>query len=127
MNLLCIVDEDHQWWVIAVDHTSKSEVAQPILNPSLMAYNTENGASFRNCQVNHKFYEKDIGYYRWKLWKKKVKHWMLFRNYSSTLTRALSTTGQAGGLDRLLRGVEGGNVYDEETAKKSGSAGSIPK
>ena len=26
MNVLCIVDQDHQWWVIAVDHTSKSEV-----------------------------------------------------------------------------------------------------
>ena len=26
MNVLCIVDQDHQWWVIAVDHTSKFEV-----------------------------------------------------------------------------------------------------
>ena len=23
MNVLCIVDQDHQWWVIAVEHTSK--------------------------------------------------------------------------------------------------------
>ena len=22
-NECCIVDQDHQWWVIAVDHTSK--------------------------------------------------------------------------------------------------------
>ena len=26
MNVLCIVDQGHQWWVIAVDHTSKFEV-----------------------------------------------------------------------------------------------------
>ena len=26
MNVLCIVDHDHQWWVIVVDHTSKFEV-----------------------------------------------------------------------------------------------------
>ena len=26
MNVLCIVDQDHQWWVIAVDHTSKFKV-----------------------------------------------------------------------------------------------------
>ena len=26
MNILCIVDQDYQWWVIAVDHTSKFEV-----------------------------------------------------------------------------------------------------
>ena len=23
INVLCTVDQDHQWWVIAVDHTSK--------------------------------------------------------------------------------------------------------
>ena len=26
MNVLCIVEKDHQWWVIAVDHTSKFKV-----------------------------------------------------------------------------------------------------
>ena len=26
MNVLCIVDQDHQWWVIPVDHTSKFKV-----------------------------------------------------------------------------------------------------
>ena len=26
MNVLCIVDQDHQWWVIAADHTSKFKV-----------------------------------------------------------------------------------------------------
>ena len=26
MNVLCIADQDHQWWVIAVDHTSKFKV-----------------------------------------------------------------------------------------------------
>ena len=26
MNVPCIVDQDHQWWVIAVDHTVKLKV-----------------------------------------------------------------------------------------------------
>ena len=26
MNILCIADQDHQWWVIAVDHTSNFKV-----------------------------------------------------------------------------------------------------
>ena len=40
-----------------------------MLNPPLMVYNTENGAAphFRNYQINHKFQEKDSGYYCWKL------------------------------------------------------------
>ena len=40
-----------------------------------MVYNAGNG-TFRNYQINpnHKFQEKDSGYYCWKLRKKKVKH-----------------------------------------------------
>ena len=46
---------------------------------------------FRNYQINpnHKFQEKDSGYYCWKLRKKKIKPYIIFRNYSSRL--ALST------------------------------------
>ena len=40
-----------------------------------MVYNTENRASLQKLPVvNHKFQEKDSGYYCWKLRKKKVKH-----------------------------------------------------
>ena len=46
---------------------------------------------FRNYQINHKFQEKDNGYYCWKWRKNKVKQKILFRNYSSRLARALST------------------------------------
>ena len=44
MNVLFNVDQDHQWWVIAVDHTSKFDIIWSILNPPLMVYNTGNGA-----------------------------------------------------------------------------------
>ena len=44
MNALSIVDQNHLWWVLAVDHTSKFEVIYPILNPLLMVYNTGNEA-----------------------------------------------------------------------------------
>ena len=47
MNVLCIVDQDHQCGVVAVDHTSKFKVIQLILNPPLMVYNTKNGASLQ--------------------------------------------------------------------------------
>ena len=47
MNVICIVDEDHQWWVISVDHTSKFKVIQSILNPPPIVYNSENGISLQ--------------------------------------------------------------------------------
>ena len=59
--------------------------------------------NFRNYQINRKFQEKDgyhcciyigyqkSGYHFWKLRKKKVKHEIIFRNYSSRLVRVLST------------------------------------
>ena len=61
---------------------------------------------FRNYQINHKFWEKDSGYYCWKLRKKKVKHEILFRNYSSRLARALSTirAGRARAAEKMFRG-----------------------
>ena len=43
---------------------------------------------FRNYQINHKFQGKDSGYFCWKLRKKKVKHEMLFKNYSSRLAHS---------------------------------------
>ena len=47
MIVLCTIDQDHQWWVIAVDHTSKFIVILSIVNLPLMVYNTENGASLQ--------------------------------------------------------------------------------
>ena len=47
MNVLCIVDEDHQCGVIALDRTSKFKVIQSMLKSLLMVYNTENGASLQ--------------------------------------------------------------------------------
>ena len=47
MNVLCIVDQDHQWLVIAVGYASKFKLILSIVNPPLMVYNTENGASLQ--------------------------------------------------------------------------------
>ena len=47
MNVLCIAEEDHQWKVIAVDHTSKFKVIQSKLDPPFTAFNTENGFSLQ--------------------------------------------------------------------------------
>ena len=53
---------------------------------------------------------------------------MLFRNYSSRLARALSTTGQVGGLNRLLdRGVEEIFMMRKLPRNLEMHAGSIPK
>ena len=38
-----------------------------------MVYNTENGASLEKLPDNHKFQEKDSGYYCWKLKKNESK------------------------------------------------------
>ena len=61
MNVLCIVDQDHQWLGVAVGHTSKFKAIWSIANPQLMVYNTENRGEprFRNYQKNHKFWGKD--------------------------------------------------------------------
>ena len=47
MNVFCIVGQDYQSWVIAVDHTSKFKVISSILNLPLMVYNTGNGSSLQ--------------------------------------------------------------------------------
>ena len=47
MDVLCIVDQDHQKWAIAVDHSSKFKVILSMINSPLMAYNTENWATIQ--------------------------------------------------------------------------------
>ena len=47
MKVICIVDQDHQSRVIAVDHSSKFKVISSIVNPTLMIYNTANRASLQ--------------------------------------------------------------------------------
>ena len=77
---------------------------------------------FRNYPINHKFQEKNCGYYCWKLKKRKVIHYKFFTIYSSQLARALSTI--RAGRARAVRG----NTY-EETDKGlhiSGNAGRVP-
>ena len=57
INVLCIVDQDHQWWVIAVDHTSKS-FSRYYTHP-LWFITLEMDPHFINYQINHKFQKKD--------------------------------------------------------------------
>ena len=47
MNVLWIVDQNRQWWVIKVDRTRKFKAIYSIVNPPVMVYNTENGASLQ--------------------------------------------------------------------------------
>ena len=46
-ELICIVDQDHQWWVIVVHHTKNFKAIYLVLNPPLMVNNTENQASLQ--------------------------------------------------------------------------------
>ena len=36
INVLCLVDQDHQKWVIAVDYNNKFKAIYSIVNPSVM-------------------------------------------------------------------------------------------
>ena len=45
VNLLCLVDQDHQSFTIVVDHFRKFKDIYSMVNPKLMSYGTENGAS----------------------------------------------------------------------------------
>ena len=36
-NVLCIVDQDHQSWAIAVDHTSKIKATYLMVNPPIVS------------------------------------------------------------------------------------------
>ena len=47
MKVLCINDQDHQWWVIAVDHTNKFKAIKSIVTLKMKPH-------FRNYQINHK-------------------------------------------------------------------------
>ena len=44
MNVLCIINQDHQRQAIAVDHSSKFKAILSMINSPLVGYNTENGA-----------------------------------------------------------------------------------
>ena len=61
INVLCIVDQDHQWLEVAVGHTSKFKAMWLMTKQQLMVYNTDNRGEpgFRNYQKNHKFWGKD--------------------------------------------------------------------
>ena len=42
MNVLCIIDQDHQRSVIIVDHSWKLRDIYPMANPQRIGYNIEN-------------------------------------------------------------------------------------
>ena len=61
MNVLCTADQDHQRWAIAVNNSNKFEDIYSMVNPLLMVYDIENGATYQvliNCQRNHQFPKK---------------------------------------------------------------------
>ena len=58
MDVLCIVDQDHQKWAIAVDHSSKFKVILSMINSPLMAYNTENWATIQELPEKSTISEK---------------------------------------------------------------------
>ena len=78
---------------------------------------------FRNCQINHKFQGKDCCEKR----KKNTK--ILFRNYSSRLARAFSTTAASRRATQTARAAEEMFMMRKlpRTSLTSGNAGSIPK
>ena len=90
----------------AAGHTSKVKVIYLIVNPPLMVYNPENGASLQVLpdKLATKFRKKivDIIVRNWE--KKEVKHRILSRNNSSRLVRALSAirAGRAKGVEEMF-------------------------
>ena len=91
INVLCIVDQDHQRWVITLDHTSKFEAIYSVSSPASMGKTWKMEQHLRNYQINHNFLEKGRKYYCWKLRESKVKTYHFFRNYLSKLARILNT------------------------------------
>ena len=45
MNVLCIVNQDHQRSSVVVDHSRNFKGIQSIKNPRLTGYNIENGGT----------------------------------------------------------------------------------
>ena len=76
LNVLCnfIVDQDHQRWVIALDHLSKSEDICSLVNPLLMGYETENGATLQELLEKSPISGKKKKKFCWKLRERKVKN-----------------------------------------------------
>ena len=73
-----------------------------IINLPLMVYITENRASLQELPAINS--GKNSGYHCWKLRKRKVHNYKLFRNYLSGLARALSTirAGRARGVEQIF-------------------------
>ena len=86
-----------------------------------MVYNTGNGASLQKLPDKSHISRKRC----WKLRKKKVKLEILFRNYSSRLSRALNTirAGRARAAEKMFRG----NYKELVRNETSGNTGTIPK
>ena len=76
LNVLCnfIVDQDHQKWVIVLDHLSKSEDIYSLVNPLLMGYETENGTALQELLEKSPISGKKKKKFCWKLRERKVKN-----------------------------------------------------
>ena len=92
-----------------------------------MVYNTENGASLQKLSDKTQISRKRYWILMFGIAKKESKT----LNYFQKILEQISQSRQYRVLGQIdsqqSRGVPRGNVYDEETAKKSGNAGSIPK
>ena len=51
MNLLSFDDQDHQRWVITLDHTGKFEAIYSLVNPPRMGQSIENGAALQELRA----------------------------------------------------------------------------
>ena len=78
MNVLYIVCEDHQRWMIIVIYPSKFKAIYSIVNPPLTGENTKNGATLWELPDKSQISGKSRGYYHSKL-RKKVKKLKTFQ------------------------------------------------
>ena len=69
VDVLCIIDKDHQRCVIAVNHFSKFLGIKSMVSPQLVCYDTENGATLL---TNFKKNEDQIIIWMWEKRKWKV-------------------------------------------------------
>ena len=81
VNLLCVVDQDHQRWGIEADYSSKFKAIYWTVNPQPVDYSSGNGATIQELPKKLPLSGKGKRKLLLKTEKKESKKWKIFKKF----------------------------------------------